>query len=352
VSIPSRYLHRRFERGMRAADERLGAAKGIKAALAYVFPDHWSFMLGEIALYAFIVLVGTGIFLTLYYTPGDTQVVYHGPYSLLQGEQMSEAYRSVLHISFSVPAGLLFRQVHHWAADVFVASIVLHLMRIFFTGAYRKPRDFNYYIGLLMLMLAILEGFAGYSLVDDLLSGMGLAIAYAVAMSIPFIGAQFAYLAWDGPFPGSSSFLPRLEIVHVLLIPASGHDHAPAPLAVPRPGPARAECRGDADVARICLALDRLAVRGGGCPVPRRRPDPDQPNLAMGALPPLSVGERRSARLVHRLADRCTEADAQSRAGHRQPHDHPQPVLGRSVLPACGLRGDVRLARDRTPLHR
>ena len=134
---------------------------------------------------------------------------------------MSEAYRSVLNLSFNVPAGLLMRQVHHWAADVFVASIVLHLCRIFFTGAYRKPRDLNYFIGLLMLMLAILEGFAGYSLVDDLLSGMGLAIAYSVALSIPLIGAQLGYLVWDGPFPGSSSFLPRLEIVHVLLIPAA-----------------------------------------------------------------------------------------------------------------------------------
>jgi ubiquinol-cytochrome c reductase cytochrome b subunit len=216
-----RFLHRRFLRISRSAEQRLGAAEGIKAALRYVFPDHWSFLLGEIALYAFVVLVGTGIFLTFFYEPGDTQVVYHGSYALLYGQQMSEAYRSVLNLSTTVPAGLLMRQVHHWAADVFVAAIVLHLIRIFFTGAYRKPRDFNYYIGLLMLMLAILEGFAGYSLVDDLLSGMGLAIAYAVALSIPFIGAQLAYLVFDGPFPGSSSFLPRLEIVHVLLIPAA-----------------------------------------------------------------------------------------------------------------------------------
>src|SRR5438045_7008926 len=170
---------------MRSAEQRLGAAKGIKAALRYVFPDHWSFMLGEIALYAFIVLVGTGIFLTLYYIPGDSQVIYRGSYGLLRGEQMSDAYRSVLDLSFNVPAGLLIRQVHHWAADVFVASIVLHLMRIFFTGAYRKPRDLNYYIGLTMLMLAILEGFAGYSLVDDVLSGMGLVIAYSVPLAIP-----------------------------------------------------------------------------------------------------------------------------------------------------------------------
>jgi ubiquinol-cytochrome c reductase cytochrome b subunit len=221
VKLIGRKLQRRLERVVRWNEQRVGAATGLKAALRYVFPDHWSFLLGEIALYAFVVLVGTGIFLTLYYIPSDSQVVYHGSYALLAGQQMSEAYRSVLDLSFNVPAGLLFRQVHHWAADVFVASIVLHLARIFFTGAYRKPRDLNYYIGLTMLMLAILEGFAGYSLGDDLLSGMGLAIAYSVALSIPFVGAQLGYLVWGDQFPGSSSFLPRLEIVHVLLIPGT-----------------------------------------------------------------------------------------------------------------------------------
>ena len=219
MSVLGRSVDRRLRRVIRWNEERVGAAKGIKGVLRYVFPDHWSFLLGEIALYSFIVLVGTGIYLALFYVPGDSQVIYHGPYALLDGEQMSEAYRSVLDISFSIPAGLLMRQVHHWAADVFVASIVLHLVRIFFTGAYRKPRDLNYFIGLTMLMLAILEGFAGYSLADDLLSGMGLAIAYSVAFSIPLIGAQLSYLVWGGPFPGSGQFLPRLEIIHVFLIP-------------------------------------------------------------------------------------------------------------------------------------
>jgi ubiquinol-cytochrome c reductase cytochrome b subunit len=219
VKLVDRYLHSRLLRLIRWNEQRVGAANGIKAMLRYVFPDHWSFLLGEIALYSFVVLVATGVFLALFYTPSDTQVIYHGSYALLNGVQMSDAYRSVLHISFDVPAGLLMRQVHHWAADVFIAAIVLHLMRIFFTGAYRKPRDLNYYIGLTMLMLAILEGFAGYSLVDDLLSGMGLAIAYSVALSIPLIGGQLGTLIWDGQFPGSSSFWPRLEIVHVLLIP-------------------------------------------------------------------------------------------------------------------------------------
>ncbi len=221
MSLISRAAHRRFARGLRYIEQRLGGAPLYKYLLRYVFPDHWSFLLGEIALYSFLVLVATGIFLTLFYIPSAHQVIYHGSYPLLQGQQMSEAYRSVLDITFNVPAGLLMRQVHHWAADVFVASIVLHLVRIFFTGAYRKPRDINYYIGLTMLMLAILEGFAGYSLVDDLLSGMGLAIAYGVALSIPFIGGQVASSVWGGQFPGTASFFSRLEIVHVLLIPAA-----------------------------------------------------------------------------------------------------------------------------------
>jgi len=96
---------------------------------------------------------------------------------------------------------------------------VLHLLRVFFTGAYRKPRELTYWLGLTMLMAALLEGFLGYSLADDLLSGMGLAIGYAVAMSIPFVGANLAALIWDGPFPGSHAFFPRMYIVHVLVIP-------------------------------------------------------------------------------------------------------------------------------------
>ncbi len=219
MKLLDRALHRRFERGVRYTEQRIGGAPLYKWMLRYVFPDHWSFLLGEIALYAFIVLIGTGIFLTLYYVPSPSQVVYHGNYALLRNQEMSEAYRSVLDITFNVPAGLLIRQVHHWAADVFIAAIVLHLCRIFFTGAYRKPRDLNYYIGLTMLMLAILEGFAGYSLVDDLLSGMGIVIANAVALSIPVIGGQLGSTVWGGQYPGTDSFFSRLEIAHVFLIP-------------------------------------------------------------------------------------------------------------------------------------
>jgi ubiquinol-cytochrome c reductase cytochrome b subunit len=208
-----------IRRTVRFVDERAGAAPFLRRALRYVFPDHWSFLLGEVALYSFVVLVGTGIYLTLFFKPSLATVTYHGPYLPLRGREMSEAYESTVHISLSVKAGLLLRQTHHWAADVFVAAIVLHLLRIFFTGAFRKPRDLTYYIGLTMLGLALLEGYLGYSLVDDLLSGMGLAIGYAVLMSVPFIGANLAQLIWNGPFPGGHDFESRMYIAHVLLLP-------------------------------------------------------------------------------------------------------------------------------------
>jgi ubiquinol-cytochrome c reductase cytochrome b subunit len=208
-------------RTVRFLDQRTGGAPLVRKALRYLFPDHWSFLLGEVALYAFIVLVGTGIYLTFFFVPSTTDTVYHGPYVPLQGEHMSEAYRSVVNISISVKAGLLLRQTHHWAANVFIASVLLHLFRVFFTGAFRKPRDLTYLIGVTMLFLALLEGFLGYSLVDDLLSGMGLAIAYSVALSIPFIGANVGSLIWHGPFPGGHEFFSRMYILHVLLLPVA-----------------------------------------------------------------------------------------------------------------------------------
>jgi ubiquinol-cytochrome c reductase cytochrome b subunit len=204
---------------MRFLDERLGAARGVRFLLDYVFPDHWSFLLGEIALYSFVVLVGTGVFLALFFVPDTAPVIYHGSYAPLRGAQVSQAYDSSLHLSLEVKGGLLMRQTHHWAALVFLAAITVHVLRIVFTGAFRKPRELNYAIGVTMLGLAILEGFAGYSLPDDLLSGMGLAIAWSVAMAIPFVGGPFATALWGGRFPGTSVFESRLFIAHVFVIP-------------------------------------------------------------------------------------------------------------------------------------
>jgi ubiquinol-cytochrome c reductase cytochrome b subunit len=200
-------------------DERTGAAPLLRKALRYVFPDHWSFLLGEVALYSFLILVATGVYLTLFFEDSTSKSVYDGPYEPLRGQEMSGAYRSVLELSTTVKAGLLIRQTHHWAANVFIAAIVLHLLRIFFTGAFRRPRQLTYYVGVTMLMVALLEGYLGYSLVDDLLSGMGLAIGYAVALSIPFVGANLAALIWGAPFPGDPSFWSRMYVAHVLLLP-------------------------------------------------------------------------------------------------------------------------------------
>jgi ubiquinol-cytochrome c reductase cytochrome b subunit len=209
-----------IRRLVRFVDERSAGLPVIKKTLRYLFPDHWSFLLGEVALYCFMILVATGTYLALFFHPDREQVYYHGSYRPLQGLEMSDAYKSAVDLSLNVKAGLLLRQTHHWAADVFVAAIVLHLLRIFFTGAYRKPRGLTYVLGVAMLGATLLEGYLGYSMIDDLLSGMGLAIGYSVAMSIPFVGANLANLIWGAPFPGDASFWPRMYIAHVFLLPA------------------------------------------------------------------------------------------------------------------------------------
>ena len=200
-------------------DERLGTAKFTRKSLNKIFPDHWSFMLGEIAMYSFFILLGTGVFLTLFFVPSSADTVYHGSYVPLDGHVVSQAYASTLNLSFNVRAGLVMRQMHHWAANVFVAAIVVHLLRVFFTGAFRKPREINWLIGSLLLILAILEGFLGYSLPDDLISGTGIRIAYSITLSIPIVGSYLASFLFGGQFPGDK-IIPRFYTIHILLIPA------------------------------------------------------------------------------------------------------------------------------------
>ncbi len=201
------------------ADLRFGTATFVHHALRKAFPDHWSFMLGEINLYTFFVLLATGTFLALWFVPSTNDVVYQGPYDLLQGQRMSEAYDSVLHLCFAVNAGLLIRQIHHWAANIFIAGIVLHMGRIFFTGAFRSPRELNWIIGVLLLFAAMFEGFSGYSLPDDLLSGIGLVIAVSILQSIPFAGTYLLFWLGGGPWP-SPDLIGRLFVLHVYLMPA------------------------------------------------------------------------------------------------------------------------------------
>jgi ubiquinol-cytochrome c reductase cytochrome b subunit len=203
----------------RWVDSRLGTAKLARTALNKVFPDHWSFMLGELGLYCFIVLVLTGVYLTFFFDPSLNQVVYRGSYGPLRGVEMTEAYRSALELSFDVRAGLVMRQIHHWAALLFLASLGVHLARVFFTGAFRRPRELNWIIGCTLLILAMLNGLFGYSLLDDQLSGTGLRIVYSITLSIPLVGTWLASLLFGGEFPGPD-IISRLYVIHILLVPA------------------------------------------------------------------------------------------------------------------------------------
>ena len=217
-AVPRR--RRRSERVVESIAGRLGAGKAASKGARKVFPNHFSFLWGEIALYSFVVLVATGIYLTFFFEPSQERVIYNGSYTPMRGQDVSAAYDSVMRISFDVRAGLLIRQVHHWAALVFVASIALHMFRVFFTGAHRKPREINWVIGGLLLVLALAAGFSGYSLPDDLLSGSGLRITYSIVLALPVAGEPLVNLLFGGEWPGTE-IISRLYAVHVVLIPAA-----------------------------------------------------------------------------------------------------------------------------------
>ncbi|MFD0856027.1 cytochrome bc complex cytochrome b subunit, partial [Actinomadura adrarensis] len=202
----------------KAIDDRFGGTAWARKAMRKAFPDHWSFLLGEIAMYSFVIILLTGVFLTFFFKPSMTEVIYDGSYEQLRGVPMSEAYASTLDITFEVRGGLLMRQIHHWSTIVFMAAIVVHMLRNFFGGAFRKPRELNWLIGILMFMLVMLNGLFGYSLPDDLLSGTGLRILEGVLLGIPLVGTYAQMFLFGGEFPGDL-IIPRLYIIHVLLIP-------------------------------------------------------------------------------------------------------------------------------------
>ncbi len=211
------------KKGFDEADDRFASSRWFVSVLDKIFPDHWSFMVGEIALDSLILLILTGVYLTFFFIPNSRDVVYAPTaghvYAPLVGQHMSEAYQSVLNISFNVRFGLLMRQAHHWAANIFLAAIAFHMCRVFFTGAFRRPREVNWIIGITLLLISMLEGFSGYSLPDDLLSGSGLRVVFSIVQSIPLIGPWLAFTVWGGPFPGSSAFLERLFVIHEFIFP-------------------------------------------------------------------------------------------------------------------------------------
>ncbi|WP_030020853.1 cytochrome b [Streptomyces monomycini] len=200
------------------ADGRLGIYSLAKSNMRKIFPDHWSFMLGEICLYSFIIIILTGVYLTLFFHPSMAEVTYHGSYVPMHGIRMTQAFESTLDISFDVRGGLLIRQIHHWAALVFLGAMMVHMMRVFFTGAFRKPREVNWLFGFLLLVLGMFTGFTGYSLPDDLLSGTGVRFIEGVILAMPLVGSYLQMFIFGGEFPGHD-IIPRFFTVHVLLLP-------------------------------------------------------------------------------------------------------------------------------------
>ncbi|MFG1807336.1 cytochrome bc complex cytochrome b subunit [Streptomyces sp. NPDC049040] len=210
-------------KGFRVADwfdGRAGIHQLAKANMRKAFPDHWSFMLGEICLYSFVILMLTGVYLTLFFDPSMNTVVYQGSYVPLQGVRMSEAYESTLHISLDVRGGLLIRQMHHWAALILVAGILFHMMRNFFTGTFRKPREISWLVGFALLPLAMFEGLTGYDLPDDLLSGTGTRVVQGGLLSVPVVGTYLSMFLFGGEFPGTD-YVARFNAIHVLLFPGA-----------------------------------------------------------------------------------------------------------------------------------
>jgi ubiquinol-cytochrome c reductase cytochrome b subunit len=214
--------YRLSKKGFDEVDDRFGSSKFLTSVLDKIFPDHWSFMVGEIAMDSLIILILTGIYLTFFYVPNSADTVYAPTsghvYAPLVGQHVSEAYASVVNISFDVRFGLIMRQAHHWAALIFLAAVLFHMCRIFFSGAFRRPREINWTIGITLWMIVMLEGFTGYSLPDDLLSGTGLRVIYSILQGIPFVGSWLVYNLWGGRYPGTL-FITRLFIVHEFIFP-------------------------------------------------------------------------------------------------------------------------------------
>jgi ubiquinol-cytochrome c reductase cytochrome b subunit len=199
-------------------DDRFKLAGPARILMNKVFPDHWSFLLGEIALFSFILLLLSGTFLALFFEPSMVEVTYNGAYVPLQGIEMSKAYESSLDLSFEVRGGLFMRQMHHWATLLFMAAILIHMLRIFFTGAFRAPRETNWMIGIILFWVGFFEGFFGYSLPDDGLSGTGLRIMEGMTESVPFIGPWASAALFRGQFPGTD-VISMIYIIHVFIFP-------------------------------------------------------------------------------------------------------------------------------------
>lgn len=201
-----------------ALDERVAHRRIGRTASRKIFPMHWSFLLGEVSLIAFVVLVATGLFLTMFYVPSTESTVYEGSSVVHQGREFPAAYESILRLSHDIGAGPLMRRVHRAASHLLIASTLLHFLRILLTGAFKRPREPNYHLGLLLLMLVIAAGWLGHSLPFDLASGTSLRIFYSVLLSVPLVGDPIAFWAFGGEFP-TAQMVSRFFAFHALWLP-------------------------------------------------------------------------------------------------------------------------------------
>ena len=191
-------------------DERLALSRFYDKFLRKAFPVHHSFFLGEMTLFAFATLVVTGIFLSINFEP-SIRLVEVG------AQQVPAAYASVQFID-TLPFGRVIRSIHHWSANIMVAAAFLHMLRILLTGAYKKPREINWLIGIALLGFSIFAAFTGYSLPFDAFSATATKIGYGIASSLPLIGHWLAGAFFGGEFPTEHS-LPRLNALHILWLP-------------------------------------------------------------------------------------------------------------------------------------
>ncbi len=288
-------------------DDRTTTNNWLRRNLRKAFPDHWSFLLGEIALFSFIVVLLTGVFLTLWFKPSMAHVVYDGSYAPLREVEMSEAFASTLQLSFDVRGGLLMRQVHHWSALIFISAMSVHMLRIFFTGAFRKPRELNWVVGVLLLFFGTMNGFTGYSLPDDLVSGTGMRIIEGGMLAIPVVGTYLSSLLFGGEFPGDDA-IPRLYVIHVLLVPGviialvtihlmliwyQKHTHWA--------GPGRNDSNVQGAVPDLHREVRRLLLRRVRRQRPDGRADADSSGVAVRALRSVRRLRRHTTGLVYRL---------------------------------------------------
>jgi ubiquinol-cytochrome c reductase cytochrome b subunit len=191
----------------------------VREALRRDPEDRWAAVFGRIAGYSFAVAAVTGVLLLPFFRPSMAPLTYRGSYRLLDGVTMSQAYRSVLAITFDVRGGLLIRQVHHWSADLFVAAIGLRLLRVFFRGRFSGRALPDWLIWVALLPLGILAAYTGTILPDDGLSGGSLSVITGVLLSVPVIGTHLVFWIFGGAPPGHQ-IIGRDYWVHIVVLPA------------------------------------------------------------------------------------------------------------------------------------